>query len=167
MTISFTYVKESYLFSKRTFIFPGMLESSSQASNLEPVWTMQTQDRDSTMCAGRDGPSIMSARMEGHRRDLAQFTYQGKMTSGGFDGTKSTWTFIDFDGKRYDWIAGMMQNCWKLEDESGQTVAQYIGMSRDYKVKGTVNFHTKVNEALIALIILSTRMLKYDNSNMH
>ncbi|KAJ2720790.1 hypothetical protein GGI07_004394 [Coemansia sp. Benny D115] len=165
MTISFTYVNESYIFSKRTFIYPGMLESSSQADELEPVWTMRsTGDRDYTMCTGRSGTSVMTARMEGQRKDLAQFNYQGKLTSGGFDGTKSTWAFIDFEGKRYDWLAGMMQNCWKLEDDKGQIVAQYIGMSRDYKVKGTVTFLIKVNEALIALILLSTKMLKYANA---
>ncbi|KAJ1643612.1 hypothetical protein J3B02_000379 [Coemansia erecta] len=167
MPISFTYVKESYIFSKRTFIYPGMLESGVQADDLEPVWTMQISEREATLCQGRNGTPIMTARMEGHRKDLAQFSYQGKVSSGGFDGTKLTWAFIDFEGRRYDWMAGIMQNCWKLEDDKGQTVANYIGMSRDFKVKGTVTFHTKVNESLIALIILSTRMLKYADANLH
>ncbi|KAJ1724925.1 hypothetical protein LPJ53_000851 [Coemansia erecta] len=166
MPISFTYVKESFIFSKRTFIYPGMLESGVQADDLEPVWTMHVSERDSTLAMGRNGQIVMSARMEGHRKDLAQFNYQGKLTSGGFDGTKLTWAFIDFDGKRYDWVAGIMQNCWKLEDDAGQIVANYIGMSRDFKVKGTVTFQIKVSEALIALVILSTRMLKYADASL-
>ncbi|KAJ1845489.1 hypothetical protein LPJ73_004835 [Coemansia sp. RSA 2703] len=166
MPISFTYVKDAYLFSKRTFIYPGMLESGAQADDLEPVWTMQAADRESALIMGRNGQKVMTARMEGHRKDLAQFNYQGKLTSGGFDGTKLTWAFIDFEGKRYDWVAGIMQNCWKLEDSTGQVVASYIGMSRDFKVKGTVTFQTKVNEALIALIILSTKMLKYADASL-
>ncbi|KAI9505893.1 hypothetical protein GGI25_001485 [Coemansia spiralis] len=167
MTNTFTYVKESYVFNKRTFIYPGQLESSAQAAELEPVWTVQVHDREASICNNRRGPIIMTAVMEGARKDLAQFSYHGKMTNGGFDGTRSTWAFIDFDGKRYDWVASMMQDCWKLEDSDGKMVAQYIGMSRDMKVKGTVAFHTKVSESLIALIHLSARLLKYSDSVSH
>ncbi|KAJ1754625.1 hypothetical protein LPJ77_001129 [Coemansia sp. RSA 2523] len=162
MTISFTYVKESYLFNKKTFIYPGLIESSKQADDLTPIWTIQVTDREASICQGRAGQPVMSSIIEGVHKDLAQFTYQGKLTNGGFDGTRSTWAFIDFDGQRYDWMAGMMQNCWKLEDAQGATIAQYIGMSRDYKIRGTLVLQAKVNEALIALIHLTTKMLRYN-----
>ncbi|KAJ2687078.1 hypothetical protein IWW39_003202 [Coemansia spiralis] len=86
------------------------------------------------------------------------------MTNGGFDAGRSTWAFHDFDGKRYDWMAGIMQNCWKLEDSDGRVVAQFIGMSRDYKVKATLTFMTKVNESLISLVLLTTKLINYDEA---
>ncbi|KAJ2741351.1 hypothetical protein GGI20_005246 [Coemansia sp. BCRC 34301] len=162
MSASFTYVKESYLFNKKTLVYHGMLECSSQATGLEPVWSMHMGDNMASLNSGRNGALIMTATTDRIKRDQAQFSYQGKMTNGGFDANKSTWAFYDFDGKRYEWIAGIMQNCWKLEDPEGQVVAQYIGMSRDYKVKGTLNFQSKVNESLIALVLLTTRLINYD-----
>ncbi|KAJ2461362.1 hypothetical protein GGF42_000235 [Coemansia sp. RSA 2424] len=162
MTASFTYVKESYLFNKKTLIYHGMLESSSQATDLEPVWSMHIGDSTGSLNSGRSGAVIMTTTIDRVKKDQAQFAYQGKMTNGGFDSTKSTWVFHDFDGRRYEWMAGIMQNCWKLEDSDGHVVAQYIGMSRDYKVKGTLTFQSKVNESLIALILLTTKLINYD-----
>ncbi|KAJ2310447.1 hypothetical protein IWW54_003182 [Coemansia sp. RSA 2705] len=161
MTISFTYVREAYLFNKKTFIYPGLIETSSQAADLTPIWTIHVVDREASICQGRSGAPIMSSIIEGARKDLAQFSYQGRLTNGGLDSAKSTWAFIDFDGHRYDWMAGMMQNCWKLEDSEGRLVAQYIGMSRDYKIRGSLVLHAKVNESLIALIHLTTKLLRY------
>ncbi|KAJ2402190.1 hypothetical protein GGI23_000883 [Coemansia sp. RSA 2559] len=164
MTNAFTYVKDSILFNKKTYIYLGQIESVSQTSNLDPVWTIHSHDREIRICTGRNGHAIMAATLEGASRALAQFTYEGKITSGGFDGTKSTWAFVDFDGKRYDWVASMMQDCWKLEDAEGRVVAQYIGRSRDMKVRGTLSLQAKVSETLIALIHLSAKMLKYSES---
>ncbi|KAJ1663304.1 hypothetical protein IW140_005155 [Coemansia sp. RSA 1813] len=165
MSNTFTYVKDSILFSKKTHIYLGQMESSSQTSNIDPVWTIHAHDREITICTGRNGHVVMSAIMEGVNKNLAQFNYQGKVTNGGFDGTKSTWAFVDFDGKRYDWVASMMQNCWKLEDSEGKVVAQYIGMSRDMRVKGTLALQAKVSETLIGLIHLSSKMLKYSETS--
>ncbi|KAJ2004141.1 hypothetical protein H4R26_002676 [Coemansia thaxteri] len=162
MTVSFTYVKESYFLNKKTLVYHGMLESSSQTSDLEPVWSMHVTDHEASLSTGRNGSVIMTAAMDSARKDRAQFAYQGKMTNGGFDGTRSTWAFHDFEGHRYDWVAGIMQNCWKLEDSEGKTVAQYIGMARDYKVRGTLSFMTKVNESLISLVLLTTKLINYD-----
>ncbi|KAJ2910571.1 hypothetical protein GGI21_000741 [Coemansia aciculifera] len=162
MSAQFTYVKESYLFNKKTLVYHGMLESSSQAAGIEPVWSMHMGDNVASLNAGRNGAVIMTATTDRIRKDQAQFSYQGKMTNGGFDVDKSTWSFHDFDGKRYEWIAGIMQNCWKLEDSEGNVVAQYIGMSRDYKVKGTLNFQSKASESLFSLVLLTTKLINYD-----
>ncbi|KAJ1746530.1 hypothetical protein LPJ79_005826 [Coemansia sp. RSA 1821] len=161
MTISFTYIKESYLFNKRTFVYPGLIETSSQAEDLTPIWTIKVHEREASICQGRSGASVMTSIIEGANKDLVQFKYNNKLTNGGFDGTKSTWAFIDFDGQRFDWIAGMMQDCWKLEDSKGTLVAQFMGLSRDYKIRGSLVLHAKVSESQIALIHLSTKMLKY------
>ncbi|PIA13166.1 hypothetical protein COEREDRAFT_83685 [Coemansia reversa NRRL 1564] len=106
----------------------------------------------------------MTAVIDSSKKESAQFLYQGKTTTGGFDPVRSTWAFVNFDGARYDWVAGMMQNCWKLEDIDGKTIAQYIGMSCDRKIRGTVVLHAKVSESLIVLIHLSARLLKYAES---
>ncbi|KAJ1904784.1 hypothetical protein LPJ81_002288 [Coemansia sp. IMI 209127] len=164
MTNTFTYVKDSILFNKKTYIYLGQIEAVSQTSNLDPVWTIHSHDRETRICSGRSGHVIMAATIEGASKTLAQFAYEGKLTNGGFDDATSTWAFVDFDGKRYDWMASMMQDCWKLENAEGKVVAQYIGRSRDMKVKGTLSLQAKVSETLIALIHLSAKMLKYSES---
>ncbi|KAJ2760212.1 hypothetical protein H4S06_001838 [Coemansia sp. BCRC 34490] len=165
MTNTFTYVKDSILFSKKTYIYLGQMESTSQTSDLDPVWSIHTHDREITICTGRNGQIVMSAMVEGATKNQAQFVYQGKITNGGFDGTKSTWAFVDYDGQRYDWVASMMQNCWKLENADRKVIAQYIGLSRDMRVKGTLALQAKVSETLIALIHLSAKLLKYSETS--
>ncbi|KAJ2749421.1 hypothetical protein GGI19_005667 [Coemansia pectinata] len=144
-------------------------EASSQQVELYavsgPASDVDSANNIASLNAGRQGAVIMTATIDRVRKDQAQFTYQGKMTNGGFDVTKSTWAFHDFDGKRYDWMAGIMQNCWKLEDSEGHVVAQYIGMSRDYKVKATLSFQTKVSESLISLVLLTTKLINYEEAS--
>ncbi|KAJ2783564.1 hypothetical protein H4R18_001617 [Coemansia javaensis] len=167
MAVSFTYIKDAYLFSKRTLVYPGLVETVAQAGELAPIWTVERADG-RAYALHRSGSGggpvvvVMTMQAEGARRDQARFGYRGQTMAGGFDLARLTWAFVGFDGRRYDWVAGMMQHCWKLEDDQGATIAQYIGMAPDYKIRGSVSVYIeKVTEALIALIHLSATLLRY------
>ncbi|KAJ1895846.1 hypothetical protein LPJ66_004343 [Kickxella alabastrina] len=165
MTTSFTFFRKS-VFSKGAIIYGGEVKSESAAAKqaIAPVYDIDFDGHDfalryitqsltsgMTVLLGQtDGMAKRSARIEGFNSGTT-----AKRTGWFFSG----WTFVDFMGNKFTWIDSWWTTSWTLYDAGGKKIATFSRSMFVIIRCGTLVIHEPVPDSLMALILLTCKMV--------
>ncbi|KAJ1963924.1 hypothetical protein GGI12_001750 [Dipsacomyces acuminosporus] len=159
---TYTFFNKGF-FTHGAEVYQGVLEQIPEPSeNKAPDFTINVQYRnivisENTGIASRE---LITGKFEGFLRHAAVLNGYHTMTRAKRIGVlKCGWSFVDFSSNEFTWRSSTWDKTFTLTDCNGEVIAIFHRAMRKVKLTGTLDVLVKVPESLLALILVTCKMV--------